>query len=145
MRARKAIDRDISNVFSRLAQRMAEEYDAAGYSLAQVKKLFRSLLRAGNGDSLVDSNGDVVGVIVWFVEDGLLHTSFAAKESFFSVPWTKFSRRHLRAIQAAHGNLPVVSTSYSTRDDVSKWFQVLGYRIGERLEKAQRFVLPGRS
>ena len=126
MEHRAATRADLAKVFRDSAPRMRTEYENAGFHLREVKSMFTQLVDAGQGHALIEG-GEPLAVITWSISEGAIHTSFAAKERFFSSRTVRFCLRHIRMIQAENGNLPVCSTSFSQVQSVPKWFKVLGF------------------
>lgn len=127
MRARNATVDDLSAVFGNLAQRMSSEYKAAGADTEQAKDAFLRNLKEGRGHTLLQGE-EPVAIVTWEEEDGAVQTSFAAHETFFSASTVRFCKKHIRDIQRLCGNLPVRSCSWSDRQDVQRWFEIIGFR-----------------
>lgn len=138
---RTATPRDLAQIFSHIADRMTEEYKAAGRSEQSVQDGLLMDLREGRAHTILD-NGEAVAIIAWRETDDSALASFAADESFFSASSVRFCKRHIRRIQALCGNLPISFHSWSQRDDVSKWFRVIGFEKEEAGNGLSVFVFP---
>lgn len=138
---RTATPSDLADVFSHIAARMTSEYKAAGKSEQSVQDALLMDLREGRAHTILD-NGKPVAIIAWHETDGAASTSFAADESFFSASSVRFCKRHIKRIQALCGNLPISFHSWSQRDDVTKWFRIIGFEKKEAGSGLIVFVLP---
>ncbi|MGE8105163.1 hypothetical protein ACQKP1_15900 [Allorhizobium sp. NPDC080224] len=136
MQFRSTTRSDLAKVFRDSAPRMRTEYENAGFNLREVKSIFTQLADAGQAHTLTHGN-EALAVISWSIDEVAIHTSFAAKESFFSSRSVRFCFEHIRKIQADNGNLPVCSTSFSPHPSVPKWFKVLGF---EHRQSDSRYV-----
>lgn len=126
---RTATSRDLADVFQHIDQRMTDEYTAAGFTLRQVKDVFRSGVAARRGHTLTAANNRLA-VIIWQLNEDVIETGFAAKPEFFDKKYVRLCRKHIRLIQANVGNLPLRSTSYANHPHLSRWFNVLGFKTG---------------
>ncbi|BCH26374.1 hypothetical protein MesoLjLc_62900 [Mesorhizobium sp. L-8-10] len=140
MEHRTATPSDLAKVFGQIAERMTEEYKAAGGSEQSAKDALLMDLREGRAHTIL-RNGDPVAIIAWHESGGSAVTSFAADESFFAASSVRFCRRHIRRIQALCGNVPVYYRSWSERDDVSRWFRIIGFEPIGATNGARMFVL----
>ncbi|HWK64408.1 MAG TPA: hypothetical protein VNS34_05685 [Rhizobiaceae bacterium] len=138
---RTATPRDLARVFSHIAERMSQEYKAAGKTKQSVQDGLLMDLREGRAHTILD-NGEPVAIIAWRETDSHALASFAADESFFSASSVRFCKRHIRRIQALCGNLPISFHSWSKRDDVTKWFRIIGFAKAEARDGASVFTLP---
>jgi hypothetical protein len=138
---RTATPGDLAKVFGRIAERMTREYKAAGGSEQSVKDALHMDLREGRAHTILE-NGEPVAIIAWHESDGAAFTTFAADESFFTASSVRFCKRHIRRIQALCGNLPISFHSWSQRDDVSKWFRIIGFEKEDARNGLNVFVLP---
>ena len=134
MEARTATAKDLAIVFRELAGRMSSEYSAAGFNTRKAKDALMMNLWEGRGHALLQ-NGQPVAIFVWEDDGGTISTSFAAHESFFTASTVRFCKRHIRNIQKLCGNLPVRSDSWTNREEVSRWFRVIGFTDIDRGEK----------
>lgn len=98
-------------------------------------------LREGRAHTILD-NGEPVAIIAWHETESGASASFAADESFFSASSVRFCKRHIRRIQALCGNVPISFHSWSKRDDVTKWFRIIGFVKTETRNGLSVFVLP---
>lgn len=127
MQARSATIQDLTVVFQGLAERMSSEYLAAGGNTLEARDALLMNLKEGRGHSLLQGD-EPVAIIAWDEDESCVHTSFAAREAFFSASTVRFCKRHIRHIQRLCGNLPVRSYSWSDHPDVQRWFEVIGFR-----------------
>ena len=132
---------DLADVFRHLDQRMADEYTTAGFNVRQIKDVFRDAARHGRSHTLLSAR-QKIAVVMWEETDGAIATSFAAKPAYFDRRHVLPSRRHIREIQRANGNLPVHSYSYSTHPHVGRWFEALRFERYGIYEKATIYRLP---
>ncbi|RWP30697.1 hypothetical protein [Mesorhizobium sp.] len=132
MKNRAATIRDFRLIKADLAHRMAAEYRQAGWEPTKALETFKPRIKEGNADAITTDEGEAIAIIAFFVDDGAIHTSFAAREEFFG--WQGFREvwRHIRTIQARLGNLPVRSNSYPQDPRTEDWFRKLGFRVVER-------------
>lgn len=137
---RTATPGDLAKVFSHIAERISKEYKAAGGSERAAKDALLMDLREGRAHTILQ-NGEPVAIIAWHEADGAAVTSFAADESFFAASSVRFCKRHIRRIQALCGGLPIFFHSWSERDDVAKWFRIIGFEKMEARNGEGVFVL----
>ena len=137
MDARAATSSDVTIVFGHLANRMAAEYASAGGSERAAQDALFQNLKEGRAHALVDATGPVA-IIAWDEDGGVANTSFAAAEGFFTASTVRFCRRHIRRIQALCGNIPIRSRSWSSREDVARWFHAIGF---EKIDGGDGFTL----
>lgn len=137
---RAATPTDLAKVFSHIAERVTQEYQAAGLTEQSVQDELHMNLREGRAHTILEK-GEPVAVIAWHETDNAAVTTFAADESFFTAPSVRFAKRHIRRIQALCGNVPIYFQSRSQRTDVSKWFRIIGFSQTEARNGAVIFVL----
>lgn len=141
MKARTATVGDLEVVFHGLSKRLSEEYLAAGLETQAVQDRLTMNLKEGRAHALLDDDGNVVAIIAWH-EDDVVHTLFAARETFFSASTVRFCRRHIRRIQALAGNRPFQHWSRLDRPDVAKWFRIIGFVQKDKQPGSILFELP---
>ena len=141
MRARTANIGDLETVFHDLARRMSDEYVAAGRDSKAAYDNLMMNLKEGRAHALLDGD-EVVAVIAWHEDRNVANTLFAASDDFFTAPSVRFCKRHIRQMQALTGNLPIHSRSWIDREEVVRWFRLIGYEEQGMENGARLFVLP---
>lgn len=141
MHARAATTGDLAKVLNRLADRMAAEYVAAGPNDRSAKDALFQNLKEGRAHALF-ADGQPVAIISWDESDGIVHTAFAAAETFFDASTVRFCKRHIRHIQALCGNRPIRSRNWSNAADVARWFRVMGFSAADTGQIPASFELP---
>ncbi len=141
MRARSATVGDLETVFRDLSKRMAAEYIAAGKDTKLAYDNLMMNLKEGRAHALLQDN-DVVAIIAWRESDDITNTLFAARDEFFSAKTVRFCKNHIRKIQALSGNMPIRSRSWLDRPEITRWFQIIGYRESGNENGAKLYELP---
>lgn len=141
MRARTATVGDLEAVFQELSKRMSDEYVAAGKDSKAAYDNLMMNLKEGRAHALVEDE-EPLAIIAWHEQQDVAKTLFAAREDFFNASSVRFCKRHIRRIQALTGNLPVRSRSWVDRDEIARWFRLLGYKDLGREDGARLFELP---
>jgi hypothetical protein len=122
---------------------MLDEYERAGFTRRQAKDEFTKWVDAGSAHTLLN-DGEPVAIIAWFSGAGVIQTSFAAKEDFFTARTVRFCHRHIRKIQRDHGGLPLCASSSSAHPSVPKWFKTLGFVVGQSEPPTTNYwLMPG--
>lgn len=131
MEYRTATSADLAAIFRDLSVRIADQYSAAGLNIEEAKDEFLMSLKEGRAHTLVE-DGKPSAIIAWREVGHAAQTAFAAHDNFFSRSSVRFCKKHIRRIQALCGNLPIDTYSWSSRNEVAKWFRVLGFREKEK-------------
>lgn len=141
MRARTATIGDLEAVFGGLSLRLADDFEASGLGTQDVRDALVMCLKEGRAHALADGE-KVSALIAWHVSDEIVHTLFAARESFFTALTVRFCRKHIRHIQTLEGNLPVQHRSWLRRPDAVKWFRIIGFIEKAADPDSRLFELP---
>lgn len=140
MRTRPATAGDLEAVFGDLSQRLADDYASTGVYPDAVRDAFVMNLKEGRGHALIEDEKPLA-VITWHERDGIVHTLFAAQESFFTASTVRFCKAHIKRLQALEGNYPVQYRSGLARSEVVKWFRVIGFVAKESTDTFTIFEL----
>jgi hypothetical protein len=140
MRSRTATIGDLEFVFGKLSQRLVDDYASSGMGTQASRDVLVMNLKEGRAHALVDEE-QPVAIIAWHEHDGVVHTLFAAQDSFFTASTVRFCRKNIRRIQALEGNLPVQHRSWIAGPEVEKWFRVIGFVPKEKGPKSTLFDL----
>lgn len=151
MISRRTAAVDLPRVFDHLADRLATEYlvsrrhqfDSSATledAIRVAKSGFRQASRDGRADTLLHE-GKPFGIVRWMIQQGQAHTGFAATEEFFSARNSRYMFGYVRDLQRRLGNLPLVASNWSGREDVQRWFEFLGYEFAMERGPAKIFLL----
>lgn len=134
MEAKRATIKEMDYVLDHLDEESRKEFVRAGYDMQSARAFFVERIERGLADTL-RHNGRVVAVIAWVETEGVIYTAFIATSEFFNpkVPSVRFGRRYLRALQQSCGQIPIVARCYSDREQVRRWYELMGFvLISER-------------
>jgi hypothetical protein len=150
MHHRRATVNDLPRVFAHLADRLADEYHTFFRSqsepdiskhdaIRKAKKVFRDAIRQGDADALIVDR-EPIAIVAWQVHEGEVNTSFASNEAFFSSRFVRPMARYVQSLQQRHHGAPLVASNWSGRNDIDRWFSLLGYKLHTELGPLRRFV-----
>lgn len=149
---RRSAQVDLPRIFDVIADRLSSEYLTSERhqgdpnatledALRKARNGFRKAIKENRADTLLISEGAPLALVRWQFQNGDAHTGFAAPEAFFEAKYVRPMARYVRDLQKRLGNVPLVASNWSGRDDVRRWFEILGYEFLMHYGPAQIFLL----
>lgn len=151
MENRRATVNDVPKIFDNLAARLADEYYTSRQfqsdpnisrdgAIRSAKKMFRDAIRRREADTLL-VDAQPIALIGWLIQNGEVHTAFASGEDFFSARFVRPMARYVRHLQQRLDGAPLVASNWSGRNDIDRWFGLLGYKFFGNHGPAKIYVL----
>ena len=152
MIVRRSAAVDLHRIFDHVANRLSSEYLASERyqgdpnatfedALRKAKNGFRKAIKENRADTLLGKEGAPLAIVRWQIQQGEAHTGFAAPEAFFDAKYVRPMARYVRYLQKRLGNVFLVASNWSGREDTPRWFEVLGYEFLMHHGPARIFIL----
>lgn len=149
LRWRRAVDQDVPRVFADLAPRFVDEYATAlpvvekrdltrDEAVRAAKRHIRLSISSKSAETAI-LGSQPIALLWWTIREREIHTGFAAHERFFAREHLIAFRRHIGDLQVQLGRLPTIASNWSGRDDVDRWFKLLGYELQDEGPLVKKF------
>jgi hypothetical protein len=145
---RAATLHDVQTVLGDLSAVSRDEMKVCGLSKAEVLWMARShWLHCGRAFVFLQDATPVAvfGLSPQRGDPEVLNTWLISSPRFHTAAWTLFSRKFLAHLQAQHPNQRLLTTTYSKRSTVNRWFQLLGFEMLDKAENHKVFEYVARN